>query len=112
MELKQTLLTFVQIAKLAGRTFTTTSTRYAELPDSHATKVPSVQPVRKKPKIPLAGTFTTYTAYGMTETMYKECRSQAEYSMPQVEEDADLPQTEEGEDLGIGDSWWHTGKSS
>lgn len=48
----------------------------------------------------------------MTETMYKECRSQAEYSMPQAEEDAELPQTEEGEDLGIGDSWWHTGKSS
>lgn len=32
--------------------------------------------------------------------------------MPELEGDAENPQTEEGEDLGIGETWWHTGKSS
>jgi cytochrome b pre-mRNA-processing protein 3 len=42
--------------------------------------------------------------------MYKECDRQAIYAMPILEDDADVPQTEEGEDLGIGETWWHTGR--
>jgi cytochrome b pre-mRNA-processing protein 3 len=42
--------------------------------------------------------------------MYKECERQAKYSMPEVADEADIPQTEEGEDLGGGDTWWHTGR--
>lgn len=30
--------------------------------------------------------------------------------MPDLKDDADIPQTDEGEDLGIGETWWHTGR--
>lgn len=30
--------------------------------------------------------------------------------MPQAQDnDAETPKTEEGEDLGVGEGWWHTG---
>jgi cytochrome b pre-mRNA-processing protein 3 len=55
--------------------------------------------------------FTTYTAYGSTEILYKECAAKADYSIPQAkDEDADIPVTEDGEHLGVGESWWHTGR--
>jgi hypothetical protein len=57
--------------------------------------------------------FETYTAYGMTELLYKECKIQADYSIPQAkDEDAEIPKTEDGEDLGVGGGWWHTGEPS
>jgi cytochrome b pre-mRNA-processing protein 3 len=85
--------------------------RYSELPESNAAPASAIKPTTKKPKIPLPGVFTTYTAYGITEIMYKECGSKADYSMPDVKDDADMPQTDEGEDLGVGETWWHTGES-
>lgn len=85
--------------------------RYAEVPNFNAAPTPAAQPsTTTKHKNPLASPFTTYTAYGMTEIMYKECGSQAEYFMPELVDDAENAQTEEGEDLGVGDTWWHTGK--
>lgn len=54
----------------------------------------------------------TYTAYGATEVLYKECARQADYHierMTKENEDAEPPKTADGEDLGVGDSWWHTG---
>ena len=42
--------------------------------------------------------------------MYKECDRQAKYSMPEAADDPDVRQTEEGEDLGVGDTWWHTSR--
>ena len=42
--------------------------------------------------------------------MYKECARHADYSIPQAKEkDAETPKTKDGEDLGVGDGWWHTG---
>ena len=58
------------------------------------------------------GTIGTYNAYGMTELLYRECAVQADYSMPKLEDDeAEVPKTEDGEDLGVGGGWWHTGKA-
>lgn len=49
----------------------------------------------------------TYTAYGATELLYKECARQADYSITQdPNSDEDMPKTEDGEDLGVGDGWW------
>jgi cytochrome b pre-mRNA-processing protein 3 len=60
----------------------------------------------------LKGRFTeTYTAYGSTEALYKECATQADYTMPKAnDEDAEAPKTEDGVDLGVGGGWWHTGR--
>jgi cytochrome b pre-mRNA-processing protein 3 len=60
----------------------------------------------------VAGRVTqTYTAYGATEVLYIECARQADYSIPQAGKDEEeLPKTESGEDLGVGEGWWHTGK--
>lgn len=53
----------------------------------------------------------TYTAYAVTEELYKECAAQADYSIPQAQDsDAEVPKTEDGEDLGVGMGWWHTGE--
>jgi len=53
----------------------------------------------------------TYTAYGATEDLYKECAKQADYKITRAEDsDAEMPKTEDGEDLGVGEGWWHTGK--
>ncbi|CAL3970962.1 unnamed protein product [Diplocarpon coronariae] len=51
----------------------------------------------------------TYTAYGATEILYRECARQAEYSIPQATNiDEEMPKTADGEDLGVGDGWWLT----
>lgn len=90
----------------------------------NATMTSQVQPVMLNPtgslpkvisdspklKIPLSNKFTTYTAYGITEILYKECGSKADYTIPKVSNDSEPSQTEEGEDLGVGESWWHTGR--
>ncbi len=52
----------------------------------------------------------TYTAYGVTENLYKECALQATYEIPQATKvDEETPKTANGEDLGVGEGWWHTG---
>jgi cytochrome b pre-mRNA-processing protein 3 len=52
----------------------------------------------------------TYTAYGATELLYKECALQADYSIPQAgKNDQEMLKTEAGEDLGVGEGWWLTG---
>jgi cytochrome b pre-mRNA-processing protein 3 len=56
------------------------------------------------------GVTETYTAYGRTEELYKECAKQANYTIPQAADtEAELPKTEDGEDLGVGGGWWHDG---
>jgi cytochrome b pre-mRNA-processing protein 3 len=43
--------------------------------------------------------------------LYKECALQADYSIPQAgKDDQEMPKTEAGEDLGVGEGWWLTGK--
>lgn len=55
----------------------------------------------------------TYSAYGTTQHLYKMCSVHADYSIPQArDEDVEMPKTEDGEDLGIGEGWWHTGNFS
>jgi cytochrome b pre-mRNA-processing protein 3 len=55
----------------------------------------------------------TYTAYGVTEALIKECSIQADYSIPQAQSEVeDMPKTANGEDLGVGSGWWHSGESS
>jgi len=55
----------------------------------------------------------TYTAYGVTEGMFKQCSAQADYTIPQAaDEDFEMPKTADGEDLGVGGGWWHKGSSS
>lgn len=54
----------------------------------------------------------TYTAYGVTEEQYKSCAQKAAYTIPQARDSdvEELPKTEDGEDLGVGNTWWHTGR--
>jgi cytochrome b pre-mRNA-processing protein 3 len=52
----------------------------------------------------------TYTAYGVTGNLFKECARHADYTIPQAADDyVEMPKTEDGEDLGVGEGWWHTG---
>jgi hypothetical protein len=52
----------------------------------------------------------TYTAYGVTEQLFKQCAAQANYAIPQASDsNAEMPKTADGEDLGVGSGWWHTG---
>ena len=113
------------------RAFTTTSNRYAKLPEPNATpssSIPAVTPERaqgskftspKPPSLKAAAEFKkvtgkateTYTAYGATEFLYKECACQADYTIPRAKDhDTEPPKTEDGEDLGVGTGWWHTGR--
>lgn len=119
----------------ASRAFTTTASRHLELnPGPNTTPRTSVRPVdpvraEGEPKIGkpmpasikaaaglkrVAGRTTeTYTAYGATEILYKECSLQADYSIPQAgKDDQEMPKTEAGEDLGVGEGWWLKGKPS
>ncbi|CZT48580.1 related to CBP3-required for assembly of cytochrome bc1 complex [Rhynchosporium secalis] len=120
-----------RIAASAQRAFTSSSHRYVEPLPPNAPQQSSIPPVTplsggggsKINKAPLpvsmkaaaglqkvTGKATeTYTAYGATEAMYKECARQADYSItldPESEEE--MPKTEDGEDLGIGGGWWLT----
>lgn len=52
----------------------------------------------------------TYVAYGVTDKLYKECATQADYSVPQAsEKDGEIPKTAAGVDLGVGEGWWYKG---
>lgn len=50
----------------------------------------------------------TYTAYGVTEALVQECSKQADYIIPQAQTDEEMPKTADGEDLGVGQGWWHS----
>jgi cytochrome b pre-mRNA-processing protein 3 len=53
----------------------------------------------------------TYTAYGATEVLYKECARQADYTIQRAkDEDEEPPKTKDGEDLGVGEGWWNNGE--
>ncbi|RFU26666.1 hypothetical protein B7463_g9665, partial [Scytalidium lignicola] len=115
----------------SSRTFTATASRKVT-PDprnlAQATQIPpsaseNVEPASKSNAGPApfntkkasaallratSGVTETYTAYGVTEDMYRECARQADYSIPEAADlDAEMPKTEEGEDLGVGSGWWH-----
>lgn len=50
----------------------------------------------------------TYTVYGVTERLFKECAQQADYTIPQaLDAGAEMPKTADGQDLGVGSGWWH-----
>lgn len=58
-------------------------------------------------------TTESYSAYGGTEDLYKECSRQADYTIPQLEDpEAEALRTEDGEDLGVGQGWWYTSKTT
>jgi cytochrome b pre-mRNA-processing protein 3 len=55
----------------------------------------------------------TYTAYGVTQRLFKECAKQASYNIPQAgQSGVEVPTTADGEDLGVGSGWWHEGLSN
>lgn len=120
----------------ARRAFITSSSRRATLPESSQglpTSIPPIDPARATgdhklqksfqdtgDKIgkagenvegsrKIGGMMETYTAYAVTEELYKECAAQADYNIPQAQDsDAEMPKTEDGEDLGVGTGWWLT----
>lgn len=56
-------------------------------------------------------TTETYVAYGVCETLVKECARQAAYKIPQAQQkNTDIPKTKDGEDLGVGDGSWYQSK--
>lgn len=85
-------------------------------PSTHSNPGPP-QPSKVDGNVVLPGSLATimkhagqYTAYGVTEGLFKQCSAQADYTIPQAaEEDFEMPKTAEGEDLGIGGGWWHQG---
>ena len=47
-------------------------------------------------------------AYGSCEKLVKESARQAAYTIPQAsDKSVPIPKTEDGEDLGVGESWWY-----
>lgn len=111
------------------RTFVTTSRTSIELPGPNATPSTSLPPVTpvvgegeaKQSTIStrdaaaelrkLTGRATeTYTAYGVTENLVKQCSAQADYQIPQALNNEEMPKTADGEDLGQGSGWWHIGE--
>lgn len=55
----------------------------------------------------------TYSAYSVTEQLFKQCSAAADYQIPGAgEEDFEMPKTIDGEDLGVGKGWWHKGEFS
>lgn len=73
-------------------------------PSRHASRLTSA--VLPRP----GSTAETYVAYGMTQKLFEACSSQADYRIPQVSQTgAEVPKTEGGEDLGVGEGWWHEG---
>ncbi|KIW20927.1 hypothetical protein PV08_01506 [Exophiala spinifera] len=59
------------------------------------------------------GTTQTYITYGETETLFKSCAAQADYTIPEDQRMGILtgkgpPKTADGVDLGhrVGDTWW------
>ncbi|EDN92943.1 hypothetical protein SS1G_08808 [Sclerotinia sclerotiorum 1980 UF-70] len=110
------------------RAFATANDKYANLAEvnqNHGTSIPPVTPpaagdkaghtsrtsqtlAKEFQKVSGKGLTGTYTAYGATEELYKTCGAQADYSIPQASDsEAEMPKTEEGEDLGVGNGWWH-----
>lgn len=55
----------------------------------------------------------TYVSYGFTEKLFEACSAQADYRMPKKGEYSELPpKAEGGEDVGIGEGLWYSGKFS
>jgi cytochrome b pre-mRNA-processing protein 3 len=123
---------FLQTSVRTTRTFTTTPSFHVVLPEPNATPATSIPPVTpqvgnggpSKTNTPIshkaaaelrrvAGRTTeTYGAYGVAEALFKQCAAQADYSIPQASDsNAEMPKTADGEDLGVGSGWWHTGNS-
>ncbi|KAH8805620.1 ubiquinol-cytochrome C chaperone-domain-containing protein [Xylogone sp. PMI_703] len=113
----------------SSRSFTAASRRFAQDPAQTTTSIPpeapenSEQPpeensipaqfrTRRPPRALLkvaSGVTETYTAYGVTEDMYKQCAIQADYSIAEAaDNNAEVTRTEDGEDVGVGSGWWYT----
>ncbi|CAG8954102.1 hypothetical protein HYFRA_00009206 [Hymenoscyphus fraxineus] len=92
-------------AIVASKAFTTSARRPAN------TSTPNAAPKVAKPGVTprkIGGITETYTAYGGTEEMYKECARHANYTIPKAADpEVEMPKTEYGEDLGVGGGWWH-----
>jgi cytochrome b pre-mRNA-processing protein 3 len=78
---------------------------------SYAAAKPSSDLVRKWAS---EGSATgTYVSYGFTEKLFEACSAQADYRMPKKGEYSELPpKTEGGEDVGIGEGLWYSGRLS
>lgn len=49
-----------------------------------------------------------YVADGATESLFKECASQADYTIPQAfERRGKIPTGEDGMHIGEGTGWWY-----
>ncbi|KAK4561662.1 Serine carboxypeptidase 3 [Recurvomyces mirabilis] len=62
----------------------------------------------------LKSTTEPYIAYGSTETLFLACQSQCSYTIPSVlaTPPAPAPKNAGGEDVGVGEGWWMTPKST
>lgn len=75
-------------------------------PPNAPTSLKIAQEVRKR----AVGVTETYIAYGATQKLYRECASQADYTIPQAsEKDGEIPKTSTGIDRGVGEGWWYKG---
>ncbi|TAQ87717.1 hypothetical protein B7494_g3949 [Chlorociboria aeruginascens] len=108
----------------ARRAFTTSSINYAGAPEPDMKQSMPIPPGKASAissittPTPTSTKLTeqirsvnpeTYSAFGFTEELYKECAHQADYTIPQASsKDEEIPATEEGEDLGVGEGWWFT----
>lgn len=92
---------------VASRAFATSPARSATAPSCNAPA--KTEKIEVKPR-KIGGITETYTAYGATEAMYKECARRADYKiLKAADEDVEVPKMEDGEDLGVGGGWWHEG---
>lgn len=50
-------------------------------------------------------------AQDVSETLFKECARQADYTVPQAfEKEGEVPKNEAGEDIGQGSGYWYDSK--
>lgn len=77
--------------------------------DGPATSSTTAQTIAAEARRVLPPSITeTYVAYGSCEKLVTESARQAAYTIPQASDKSlPIPKTKDGEDLGVGESWWY-----
>lgn len=80
----------------------------------HAASSTTAQTIAAEARRVLPPSITeTYVAYGSCEKLVKESARQAAYAIPQASDKSlPIPKTKDGEDLGVGESWWYQSEAA
>ncbi|KAI1878186.1 uncharacterized protein JN550_000368 [Neoarthrinium moseri] len=66
------------------------------------------EPLRKLGGLLVSSTSQPYQVHAATETIYKTCAREANYTISETDKrNGTVPKTEEGEEIGVGNTTWH-----